>query len=227
MEPIAADWLARKGTEATRASFWRWRRSRPLTRFVPMSPGIRRNFVTGWFAARVIGQIHAQRDDSEPVEVYVPSERRWLPFPFPLIAAVDAEVDLLPAVLESLPLALLDYATKGDPGDDALLPYQRLSQLGAEPRPELRRWIETGKVAEGAPIPSDRMGSADDAPDVRLKQVMDYLEQRADSYRKHFETVDQHNFFALRWVWELQDDVRMAFEKLFDIARTTPVEPGD
>jgi hypothetical protein len=230
MRPIAQDWVAQQGTVQSRRAFWKWRRSRPLTRFVPMSPGVRRDFVTGWFAARILGQIQAATDDSQPVQVYLPKERQWVSFPDPLIAPVSNELDLLPAVLESLPLALVAYAMNGEQGDAALRPYNRLTELGDNPRRALQDWILRGIVPDGAPLPREsQMGGLGDDAALRQKKVLEYLRRRQDRYGVHTGVVvDHRNFFDTRWIWELRDDLRHAFGELIRIVEsTTPTDDSD
>lgn len=229
MRPIAQDWVARQATVQSRSSFWKWRRARPLTRFVPMSPGVRRNFVTGWFAARILGQLQAATDDSQPVRVWIPEQQEWLSFPDPLIAPVGNEADLLPAVLETLPLALVGYAMNGEQGGAALRPYQQLIELGDNPRRALQQWILQGSVPNGAPLPREQMGTAGDDATLRQKKVLEYVHRRQEKYGKVIDVmVDAHNFFETRWVWELRDDLHYAFGQLIRIVEdTTPTSADD
>jgi hypothetical protein len=229
MRPIAQDWVARQATVQSRSSFWKWRRSRPLTRFVPMSPGVRRNFVTGWFAARILGQLEASADDSQPVRVWIPEQRDWASFSDPLIAPVGNEADLLPAVLESLPLALVAYAMNGEQGNAALVPYQRLIELGDNPRRALQEWILHGTVPSGTPMPREQMGTVGDDAGLRQKKVLEYVRRRQEKYGKLTDVVvDAQNFFDTRWVWELRDDLHLAFGQLIRIVEdTTPTDADD
>ena len=230
MGPIGADWLAKKGVPTTRRSFWRWRRSRPLNQFIPMAPGVRRSFVTGWFAARILGQLEAGRDDSEPISVYVPSEQQWAKFPFPLITRALEEVDLLPAVLESLPTALVDYATAGG-REDPLLAYQRLTQLGQESGPPLQRWVLEGRTDPGAPVPRERFGTPAADAKTRKDKVLQYLDDRRKHYGEFIDmSIDRRNFFSVNHIWELRDDVRHAFGELrmvVEAIRESGVDDGD
>jgi hypothetical protein len=228
MEPIAADWVARQNSTETRRSFWKWRRSRPLTRFVPMAPSVRHNFVRGWFIARGLGQVR-WTTESQKVEAWVPEERRWIQFPFPLIAPVTSTMDFLPAVLESLPLALVAYTTQGKEGGSAVLPYKHLARMGDDVGASLRPWITTGSVDQHAPTPMEGMGSSTDDPASRRKKVVEYFAQLRSIYSDQIDVkVDQFNFYNMRWVWELRNDIRPILEELVTVAETTDTieDPG-
>ena len=130
MGPIASEWGARSQNPDTRQEFWRWRRARPLTEFVPVSPGIRKAMVRGWFTASLMGQL---RLDGPKAEIFVPGETggpgRWMSFPQPLLVDdISAQYEYLPVVLQSLPLALVDVAVQASL--DPTTPYRRLRQLG-------------------------------------------------------------------------------------------------
>lgn len=52
MSPLTEQW-GRGGAER---DFWLYRRARPLSEWVPLGPDARKDLVTGWFAARLLGQ---------------------------------------------------------------------------------------------------------------------------------------------------------------------------
>jgi hypothetical protein len=222
VRPIASHWTTGVASPEARRAFWRWRRSRPLTRFVPMGPEVRRAFIRGWFVARLLGQLDWPSDLEGPVTVKDPSSGRVMRFPFPLLTArelANAD-DLLPAVLESLPLAMLEYNTAGNEGDDALRVYRVVTLFGEKARKHLNRWIEDGQVeGDGSKPNAKNAGTASDDASQRRKTVVEYFESRRRKYAKISEVeVDATNMFDLRPAWELRSDLRMAFNELIRIA---------
>jgi hypothetical protein len=125
--PILEDWRAKRIDSGRRASFQRWRRARPLPRAVPLPPPARRAMVRGWFVAWLAKEVTIG-DGSEPVTLTRPDSQP-LRFPYPLLGAVPHQedpFDSLAAVLESLPLALVQPVHE----DAVLLAYRRLLSLG-------------------------------------------------------------------------------------------------
>ena len=168
MGPIASEWGARSQNPDTRQEFWRWRRARPLTEFVPVSPGIRRAMVRGWFTASLLGQL---RLGESQTEIFVPSETggsgRWMAFPEPLLVDdISAQYEYLPVVLQSLPLALVEVAVEASL--DPVAPYRRLRRARGRRRRRLRqlhealqgvdRMDQQGRAADGCTAAGSRAG---------------------------------------------------------------------
>lgn len=227
MGPIASEWGARSQNPDTRQEFWRWRRARPLTEFVPASPGIRKAMVRGWFTASLLGQL---RLDGPRAEVFVPSETggsgRWMAFPQPLLVDdISAQYEYLPVVLQSLPLALVDVAVQAS--IDPAAPYRRLRQLGeaggggfdsyATLSRALTEWINKGDHAQGAPVPEPaRVGASDDDPAQRRKQVEKSLDELRVKYAQGlFARIgDRDDAIDVPLAWELREDILNAFDDL-------------
>ena len=134
MKPIAEEWGSRKGDVDGRATFWRWRRARPLVQSIPVAESVRRAMVRGWFTARALGQISTSGDKA--ATIFVPSGHaapgRPLPFPSPLLSDVTSEADRLPITLMSVTLAMADLNSSGQLA--AIEPYGRLRTLGESGR---------------------------------------------------------------------------------------------
>ena len=132
MKPIAEEWGSRKGDVDGRATFWRWRRARPLVQSIPVAESVRRAMVRGWFTARALGQISTSGDKA--ATIFVPSGHaapgRPLPFPSPLLSDVTSEADRLPITLMSVTLAMADLNSSGQLA--AIEPYGRLEDTRRE-----------------------------------------------------------------------------------------------
>lgn len=119
-EPIYKDWKGRTGP--ARTQFWDYRRSRLLPSFVPLSPGRQLALVRGWWIAHALGQV-----SDEPRSVWTP--RGPKAFPDVLLGrGVTERNGELPALMETLPLAMVAYANGDGEHLDA---YRRLLELGA------------------------------------------------------------------------------------------------
>lgn len=127
LEPARTQW--RSATDVfSREPFWKWRRSRPLTGALPCSADERRAMIAGWFLGQITGHLDVGRD---PIRIYSDERGSWLGLPDPLVTSSqwlrNHPEDLLPAVLESM---LLAVASAGSTRDlSALWPYQALRTL--------------------------------------------------------------------------------------------------
>ena len=186
MRPMADEWAEVRLSPDARQSFWTWRRSRPLPEFVPAAPAIRRSMLRGWFTAQLLGQIDGQRANAQSgMTVWGPGRARGSgevrKFPHPLLAVSKSAAEAPAAVLESLPLALLEvFATH------SLAPlgaYHRLRDLGTSGHDqafeayetlnqELLAWVEEGHLLPDAPTPAARVGTASDTPQERRDKVL-------------------------------------------------------
>jgi hypothetical protein len=180
--------------QPSRNEFWAFRRSRPLQSFIPVSNSRQRALVRGWLVAEVLGYVDRLEDSwsAKPLSVWTPRGTRTFPR-WLLGRDVTDAGSVLPALLESLPLALVSYT--GDE-DDELNAYLRLLELGSSgagigdhsrANPELERWIRTGTTTPAQPTfdpaPVPRVGSADDLPDERLTAVMAVFTEYEEAYR--------------------------------------------
>lgn len=200
MRPIASDWGARKASLEGRGEFWRWRRARPLPEAVPLHPETLAQLIRGWFVAGLLEQV---RPDT-PIEVYVPADVNgpagFVPFDDPLLVGNSRGPEALPAVVESLVLALLRVNTQESL--DPLRPYHRLLDLGtSEPGTlplELRTWIDSGRrVQDSSPDtrpPADRQA----AVLLRIEQVATAFAQRFDTLEARHDVLGYPGSFDLR-----------------------------
>ncbi|MEI6536002.1 MAG: hypothetical protein WCN98_11715, partial [Verrucomicrobiaceae bacterium] len=128
--PIISSWNSAKNTPAA-ANFWSFRRARPMSEFVPVSPALLRAMIRGWFTGLALGRINRedltiQRSNGEVAA-----------FPQDLLNEVDRSgSDLLPAVLESLGLSYLQVAQLLS--TSPLDAYSELRDLGSSAGVEFR-----------------------------------------------------------------------------------------
>ncbi|MCT7366644.1 tubulin-like doman-containing protein [Mycolicibacterium llatzerense] len=129
LKPAAQQWAQIAGPG--RAGFWRWRRSRPLAASLPMTDDERRTMTAGWFLGQLTGRIQIPASPyTDPVRIYDGQDNQWLAFPNPLLtppSAFQASYDWLPAVLESVLLAIAQ--SHEPPVMRSLRPYGVLRQL--------------------------------------------------------------------------------------------------
>lgn len=185
MKPIATEWGQRAAAVDTRAEFWRWRRARPLTEAVPFSSAMLARMVRGWFTASLLKQL----DLETAARIYVPAPSSgsgdYRDFPKPLLTPAAANgPDLLPSILESFSLAMLEVNTT-----ESLRPvdgYRRLADLGQETSAgadvrsgELRAWIVDG--ANTLQAAADPAGSWE----ARQAQALERLSKLRAVYADH------------------------------------------
>jgi hypothetical protein len=231
--PIAEQWVRVRDNAAMREQFWRWRRARALPEFVPLSPEVLHAMIKGWFLGRIVGALSWDKAavHTEPVRIHDAEYRRDVEFPFPYLGGTpDSEQDLLPAVLESTALSMLEAQARGS--IEPLKAYGLLRALGEESRTHLRNWIQFGNTPDGT-TPLERAwrhpefsgATSGDATAADRKQgVLVYLQGRMHNY------VDQLDASPVskatlqvqpRWL-DLRDQLHSAFQALMDEASVVP-----
>ena len=148
------------------------------------------------------------------------------PFPFPLLTSKPVDgLDLLPAVLQSLPLAMVNVHQQTSIAP--LIPYQRLMSIGttAEPTP-LQDWILDATLPPGAPAPEPTLaGTATDTPDTRRELIRAAL---ASTRTKHHDlftaTQASNNPYTAPLAFELRD---LILEAIDTLTTTTAIQTGD
>jgi hypothetical protein len=219
--PILADWQSRK-TPQDRSQFWAYRRARQLRSFVPMSESRQRSFIRGWLTANLLGHIEPLKRPwrEGPLEVWTPTGPRA--FPEHLLGKeVRQHGAVLPALLESLPLALL---TLGSGDVSEFEAFVRVLDLGTaaddvsgtgrdyeEVNSELLQWVMDGDTTSGsatfddAPSPPSALaGSATDGPDERKAVLLSSIEEYLKAQHEHAaEEVTPGTSLSMGRGWEL------------------------
>jgi hypothetical protein len=229
--PVVEDWHQRRH-QPDQGGFWRWRRSRPLPEAIPASSRGRQDMIRGWAVAWLLGRLESEDPRTEPISL-VRTDGSRAPFPYPLLGAPNgvSKEDILPAVLESLLIALTEFATAED---NPLAAYEGLIELGQtsahqEPLPpELRRWITTGQVgpalqvplAERAGPPSEPANEGQDLSLNRLDTVIKSLEGlRAWRQRIAEPPGDAAALAQCSRAWELGSTLLEAYDELLEECR--------
>jgi hypothetical protein len=213
MNPIQREWKVR-ADEDSAARFWRFRRARPLTSFVRLA--------RGWLTADILGYVPVLNGpwSASPLDVWSPAGRLSLP-PRLLGREVKQHTSVLPALLESLPLAFLSFAS-GTRGE--LQAYLRLLELGqsgdgadeayTELNQELAGWILSGELPDADPgcvpaptPPTDTAGTHDDALEGRGELISRRLRELADGYELSVgaQRVTKQTSLTLSRDWEAAD----------------------
>jgi SOS response regulatory protein OraA/RecX len=230
MKPIANEWGDRSKSPDGREEFWRWRRARSLTEFVPMAPAVRRAMVRGWFSASMLGQIEF---DGMSVRIFVPNPAggsgSWHSFPNPLLAdGIKASHDYLPLALESLPLAFVEVAVDAKIGPMA--PYGRLRGVGTSGgggletydslNSELAAWISEGQLPSGAPEPPPaHAGKADDEWTARKEALLARVITLGRQYQGLWDVEERRDDPKVARAMELRHDISAALGDLAHVLR--------
>lgn len=211
LEPIAKRWAA-SNVENARRNFWTWRRSRRLPGALPMGDEQRAACIGGWFVARLTGLLRfPQEHPGNTVDIWNDVTGTWLPFPQPrLTSRLQEPVDLLPAVLETMIIAMAQCHRSPDLAP--LLPYRKLREIyDSDPatptgnalattgptifepvtdgrlaaQQHLERWFRTGSSPNGW-TPSAQAGSPSDTPEERQKKTVDSLHAYRETLGREF-----------------------------------------
>jgi hypothetical protein len=236
MKPMANEWAEVRLSDDSRQTFWTWRRSRTLPEFVPAAPAVRRAIVRGWFTALLLGQVKGHdTPQSNGVAVWGPSltggTGGWHSMPHPLLRPFGSPAEAPAAVLESLPLALLEvYSMRSL---DPLKAFHRLRDLGSAGHlqgmetyetlnDELSLWVREGTVDHSAPMPDTRAGSPDETAEMRRKRVVERLGGLRQAYERRFADLARRGALAaVPRDFELQHDILEALDDLVDAVESS------
>lgn len=146
-EPLVSQWTS----ERSRGNFWKWRRARPLSEWVPVSPEVRRALVEGWLLGRLLGRTRVVEDAQGRMRLEVlrgsGGNSAWValsPWGMREITRADAVGNLLELVAISFMEA---YQSKSL---DPLHPFGDIIKLGSrsDSTHPLLVWIRTGRGVE-------------------------------------------------------------------------------
>ncbi|ACZ30409.1 hypothetical protein Xcel_1378 [Xylanimonas cellulosilytica DSM 15894] len=230
MKPIASDWGQKSMGADGRAEFWRWRRARPLTEFVPVSTTVLMSMVKGWFVARRLGHL-----DLTPAtaRIWVPetNTRAGYLADFPQVMLRSDPLNQsegLAVVLESMMLALVQVNTRQSV--DPINPYARLRTLGEGPTAfgnqlcqELQDWVLLGANARSTVRPTEATAEG------RQKEVVNDLVAVRAKYREYFATIESQRKDPLDFppMWDLRRLIDRALTELKHGVEALETTTGD
>jgi hypothetical protein len=227
--PIQRDWQSRV-SDKSRQEFWDFRRARPLRAFIPVSRSRQLALVRGWLTAASLGHVGSLQGTwaDNPLSIWTPRGPRRFPGHL-LRQEVTEQRNVLPALLESLPLALLTFGS-GQP--EELEAYLRLMELGtpanglsaAEPNAnrELERWIAKGELAQpdpsfaDAPVPpkeyADTASATAEERAAALVNALTKVDQLYDAEAE--QRITRETTLTVGPQWEIADLVSNATASL-------------
>jgi len=241
-------WLRDSAQPATRHTFWEGRRSRPLSEALPLRPEVRLSMIIGWFVSFMFGQRKIRTRDpiiGHTWEIWDP-QTQWVDFPFPMLRYTTRGDSDLPAILESVSLAMIQASHEAS--ERPLIPYARLDQVGREittaphaaphlagPDPTasdlIRTWVATGTVsASGAPslfpLAADNSGRSLATPQERLVVIRQRVQALRDQYQALLA-----DFAGMRWqevpgIFEMKDHVVKALDLFMQYCETLNLADG-
>ena len=182
MGPITESWSKNNSSSQLRQGFWTNRRSRPLTEAIPMAPEQVAKIVRGWFVAQIMNLRKQENKDSRgpKISIWSHSDRKYVDFPHPLLGLKNESVvsnpDLLPAVLESMGLALAqcDQLSNLSP----LEAYWEMISIGENYQEVLENWVRRAQSPDSAPSPDPMVaGSAQGTFEERKNSILSALEK--------------------------------------------------
>lgn len=229
--PAWGRWIAVRENPVLAESFWANKRARPLIEAIPIARPRLEHLAAGWFAGLMLGRVHHEEGAGRTgrrIRVFDTDVEDWSVAPHPLLSRTARDAAVLPALLESLPLALAECGASGD-----LVPlraYRALIDLGGTLHYEsgaLTAWIAKGEVARGLPVPpEDLAGSTDDTPAARRDRMLVTLDTEARLVEAEIARVAHHSppqerVWQASITWELRDvllaaiaDVRRAVHEV-------------
>jgi hypothetical protein len=237
MKPVYEQWGKVKRDLDKRNDFNKWRRTRPLTEAIPLSPLRIDQTIRGWIVADLLDFIKsnppemgaspmlAVYDDTLGVDAHVG-------FPYPLMYWGNSvpKHEWLAAVLASCGLALVLCADAKSEAPFA--PYLVLQNLGGEPASghakdltlpiQLLNWINHGVIntrnQDLQPIAS-KAGDRHMSPLQRIQVICSYLEQLKLGYEKDIVALDKAVHPELSW--QIREEYLRALDDLIRVVRNS------
>jgi hypothetical protein len=215
MGPIAADWRSKSGNAAGRQQFWTSRRTKPLLESIPAAQEITDRMITGWFALAFTGGRKYEEDLNlgPKVSIYSRFKKGWVSFPHPLLGLPEpyADHDMLPAVLTSLAIALVQVNEQRN--ITSLAAYQTLIQAGSiDPNVGMKKIVQEYIDGKG-PTPDTL------EPDARREKLINGLASSLKFFEGIFEDTEAlRDPFTAPKIHEIKHPLLIAFANLIQAA---------
>jgi len=217
MKPMASQWVS----QSRNAGFWEWRRTRPLTDWVPLGPNARRALVAGWLVGRLFGLTRYSETGHKP-GLEALRNGSWYRFGSGTgtgtVRAVTEE-SAVGNLLEALPVTMLDAYQNQQL--DSLEPFGELIRLGAGmegPANVVTRWIWEGIGFGDTAEAIVRPGESEDARRAALLDACEALEQthREDVSPERLQRITEAQKNPS---FELTNDILEALDGIREAAR--------
>ena len=223
MKPIADKWGMAKSQKTTRDEFWKWRRTRSLPESIPMAPAQLHRLIRGWFVGLALNNIRHDAKNISKAEFGVDvdvwggaEEPKYLDFPYPMLDNESTKsIDILPGILKSLPLALVEVNQLASLGP--LGPYHRLIALGRDEgglSVDLVTWIERGQSVCPEQPQEARAGSVSGGSDSRREALISWLQTRKQDYELRFTADPGSKKHLQSSAYEIRREIYEALDSL-------------
>ena len=177
-----ANFMGRVRTVVESVSAFNWRRTRKLSEFVPLPPELRHAAIRGFAICRMLGYITINMDEA----VKISGVDREYTFPSRLLTPSEPK-NLLPALLESMPLCFADIPRMGQ---EAFGAYRELISMGLDATPhgtgyvnECLRFLDSGERLR-VPVDFERAEQMNaDTFEERRQKMSKYLEMNLIRYQ--------------------------------------------
>jgi hypothetical protein len=185
MEPITGSWSTNNNSQPSRMGFWTNRRTRPLTEAIPMAPEQIEKLVRGWFVAKILGLVKTEKSPSKgpKISIWAQEDRKFVDFPNPLLGlkneSIASNPDLLPAILESIGLAMAHCNQLSNLSP--LQAYWEMMNVGDNFSDLLESWIRGGETLDSAPTPDSLVaGSTQSTFEERKSAIISAVEKTSE-----------------------------------------------
>jgi hypothetical protein len=231
MNPVIESWSRNNNSSQLRQGFWTNRRARPLTEAIPMAPEQVQKLVRGWFVSQLLNLRTATADQSRgpKISIFDREMRKSVDFPHPLLGLKNESIvsnpDLLPAVLESLGLAMAhcDQLSTLTP----LEPYWAMIRLGEGYQEILENWIRRGESFVDAPVPVPAIaGTTSGTFDERKSAILTTL-QKSQEFLNGIAIADERkNPWEITRTTEIRPLTDAAFSNLISCVESMINDAG-
>lgn len=216
--PIQASWTRIRTDRAMVEAFWQNRRARRLDEFVPLAPENLEKMIAGWFVGRLLGRI-SDPDPQVGFEIAYKDEVgiKLARFPWPLLrsgslslASPESKNQWLPAILESLGLAYVMYATE----PELVVAYDEMFRLGTGEA--LSTWVISGDSGPAAPrVQSQLAGTTLDERKASAVKALVAMHESFKSINDNQQLLaDSTYFFQIPFGFELFERYLLVFNLL-------------
>lgn len=229
--------------------FWKSRRSRPLTESIPLDAETRRTMIAGWFIAPLFGMRKLENGRSgRSVKIWNPtlSAPGWSSFPDPLLPTHLADVSkplwMLPQLLLSTGIALVEFGLTGDPR--FIDGYRQLNYLGSEVNTAAARrarwdsdrsarvswkqfgeskylsdWIQTEAKPVNELELSKSLAEVHGTEMDRAQALYEAVEKIRENYSQLWKEFEDKPWHQMPETWELKEDIDLALIDIGDYAK--------